>query len=136
MNLFIMLNISSRISKYSILFVMKLQKFVTMFFLPLAFLFSTSLKRKHDLQLELNEEEEMIGPFPPKTKQKNLTTLYLATPLPKEENLNHLGACWLMSLVVGDKICGSILCYILISWGCLPFNFFKNLQRASLIGPS
>jgi hypothetical protein len=65
-----MLNIFSIISKYSILFVMKLQKFVTMFFLPLAFLFSKSLKRKHDLQLELNEEEEMIRPFPPKQNKK------------------------------------------------------------------
>jgi hypothetical protein len=79
----------------------------------------------------------MIGPLPPKTKQKNLTTLYLATPFPKEKNLSHLGAYWLMSLVVGDKICGSILCYILISWGCLLDSiFFFKLQWASLIGPS
>jgi hypothetical protein len=99
-----------------------------MFFLPLAFLFSKSLKRKHDLQLELNKEE-MIGPFPPKTKQKNLTTLYLATPFPKEENLSHLGACWLMSLVVGDKICGSKLCYILISWGCVPSSMFLKFYN-------
>jgi hypothetical protein len=41
-----------------------------MFFLPLAFLFSKILKRKHDLQLELNKEEEMIGPLPPKQNKK------------------------------------------------------------------
>ncbi len=113
MNLFIMFNISSRISKYSILFVMKLQKFVTMFFLPLAFLFSTSLKRKHDLQLELNEDEEMIRPFPPKTKQKNLTTLYLATPPQKKKTLIiwvHVGSCHWLS---GTKY---VVVYCVIYW--------------------
>jgi hypothetical protein len=69
------------------------------------------------------KRNDKTPPPPPKQNKKNLTTLYLATPLPKEENLSHLGACWLMSLVVGDKICGSITCYILISWGCLPSSF-------------
>jgi hypothetical protein len=71
-----------------------------MFFLPLAFLFSKSLKKKHDLQLELNKEEEMIRPLHPKTKQKISQPSTLPPHSQKKKTLViwvHVGSChWLL----------------------------------------